>query len=292
MSTPLIDVAVVSFASADTLRDAVAGFAADARFRVIVADNQPGDGSVETLDGLDVTVVDPGGNVGFGRGCNAAAAAGTAPFVLFLNPDARLPVDDALRLAARLEADAEVGVAAPRIEEPDGTLAPSLRRDPHPLSAWGMVLPFHRLTEASWADDVVRDPQAYTRPWAPDWMSGACLLVRRTAFERIGGFHDGYWMYCEDADLCRSLRAAGFATAFEPGATARHVGGVSAPRASLLAAHADARVTYARRWDGRAGATSVRAALAARHAVQALARRGRDTRAGHARAVRAAITPA
>ena len=147
MTGPLVDVAVVSYASADTLRDAVAGFAADERFRVIVADNNPGDGSADSVRDLPVTIVDPGGNVGFGRGCNAAARAGWSPYLLFLNPDARLAPGDLDVLIERLRREPTLGVVAPRIEE-GGSRAHSLRHDLRPVSAWGRVLPLQRFTAA------------------------------------------------------------------------------------------------------------------------------------------------
>jgi GT2 family glycosyltransferase len=158
------------------------------------------------------------------------------------------------------------------------------------VSAWGRVLPLQRLTRAPWADDLIRDPQAYEQSWSPSWMSGACLLVRRAAFAEIGGFHEGYWMYCEDADLCRAMRVTGWRTAYEPAACARHAGGASAPRASLLAAHAESRVRYAARWDGARGTRSVRAALALHHLVRAALSRGRALRSGHVAAARTALT--
>jgi GT2 family glycosyltransferase len=60
-----------------------------------------------------------------------------------------------------------------------------------------------------------------------DWVSGACMLVRRAAFERVGGFDEGYWMYWEDADLCRRLKNAGQATVYCPEAEAWHSSGAS-----------------------------------------------------------------
>lgn len=288
MTMPLVDVVLVAYASADSLRGAVEPLCGDERFRVIVADNNPGDGSVDSVRDLPVTIVETGGNVGFGRGCNAGAAAGWAPYVLFLNPDARLGAADLDVLVERLRTDSGLGVVAPRIEE-GGRRAHSLRHDLRPVSAWGRVLPLQRLSRAPWADDVIRDEGAYRAPWSPSWMSGACLLVRRAAFAEVGGFHEGYWMYCEDADLCRALRARGWRTGYEPSACAVHVGGVSAPRASLLGAHAESRVRYAARWDGPYGTVAVRAALVLHHLVRAVASPERSARTGHVAAARAAI---
>lgn len=289
-----VDVVVVSYRSGDRLRRALAPLAGVPGVRLIVVDNGPGDGSVDAVADLAPTVVEPGGNVGFARGCNAGARAGRNPWVLFLNPDARLEPASLARLAARLRTEPWLAVAAPRIEDEDtGEAHHSLQRDLRPATALALSVPLHRLTRARWATDVVRDPSSYVHPHEAEWASGACLLVRREAFEAVGGFHEGYWMYCEDADLCRTLREYGWGIGFEPSAVAGHEGGACAPRAALRPAYAQARLHYARRWD-RAGSgrlAAVRAGLAARGLVQAMGRGSRADRAGELRGAIEALRP-
>ena len=101
--------------------------------------------------------------------------------------------------------------------------------------------------EAGWSDDVVRDKEIYSCAASPDWASGACLLVRRSAIDLIDGFDEGFFLYCEDLDLCRRVRNAGFDIRFEPLATSSHEGGASAPRAGLLPTLAASRIRYARK---------------------------------------------
>lgn len=255
--------------------------------QTVVVDNASTDGAPSTISDLPVTVLALTDNRGFGAGCNAGAAKGAAPYLLFLNPDATIDDDSLGRLVSVLDENDVVGLAAPRILEPDGSLAFSQRRFPRLRSTYARALFLHRIfRRAGWADELVRDPSAYEISGSPEWVSGAAMLVRRTAFEQIGGFDERFFLYCEDKDLCRRLRAAGYDIRYEPGATARHRGGESAPRAGLLPVLARSRVTYARKHWGRVTA-SLEIAGVALNAVThaAVARGGREKRAGHWRAL-------
>lgn len=172
------------------------------------------------------------------------------------------------------------------IVEPDGSLEHSQRRFPSAASAFARALFLHRaFPHASWSDELVRDPEQYARPAEPDWLSGACLLVRRTALELIGGFDERFFMYSEDVDLCRRLRGAGFGIVYEPSAVARHQGGASAPRASLLPTLAHSRVLYALKHHGRRGSVPHSLGVALEAMVRSFAARERPARAGHRKAL-------
>jgi GT2 family glycosyltransferase len=115
--------------------------------------------------------------------------------------------------------------------------------------------------------------------------------VRRTALERVNGFDEGFFMYCEDMDLCRRLREAGYGLWYVPEAEVEHVGGASAPRTDLLPVLARSRIRYAAKHRGRWGTLSERAGVAlgaATHLV--LGRGGVAARRGHARAIGAALS--
>jgi GT2 family glycosyltransferase len=285
-----VDAVLVSYNSSDHLRASVEPLTAIEGVRVFVTDNASTDDSVEAVADLPVDVLALGENRGFGAGCNAGWRRGDSPFVLFLNPDATIDEESLRALAAVLEDD-RVGLVGPRILEPDGSLAFSQRRFPRLRSTYARALFLHRIfRRAAWTDELVRDREAYERPASPDWVSGACMLVRRSVLEEVGGFDERFFLYCEDKDLCRRIRATGSDVRFEPGATARHHGGASAPRAGLLPVLARSRVTYARKHSNRVGASleTLGVALnALTHAV--VARGGRERRTGHWNALRAAL---
>jgi GT2 family glycosyltransferase len=117
------------------------------------------------------------------------------------------------------------------------------------------------------------------------------MLIRRDAYERIGGFDERFFLYCEDDDICRRLRDAGGRLRYEPSAIASHSGGRSAPRTSLYAVLARSRIDYARKHSGRASAAVQRAAIvtqATTHTVVGLAGRLPSAR-GHGAALRASL---
>lgn len=287
-----VDVVVVSYASRGTLRASVSPLCEQDGVRVIVVDNASPDDALATIADLAVTVVRSGRNGGFSFGCNRGAVAGDGEYILFLNPDAVLEPEALAVLVEALDHDPRAGVVAPRILDADGQLLWSQRRRPLLRRTIAQALFLHRLfPRAVWADESIREPGAYTRPGTPDWLSGACLLVRRTAFEAVGGFDESFFLYCEDTDLCVRLHEAGYGVRFEPGAAARHQEGSSAPRSELAAIHARSRMRYAELHSGRVMAQLERLGLglwALTHAAVAAPREPAAAR-GHVAALRAVV---
>jgi N-acetylglucosaminyl-diphospho-decaprenol L-rhamnosyltransferase len=208
-----------------TLRDAGVG-------AVVVADNASSDGSVEQLVTEDaaVRVVQTGGNLGFGAAANRGAAVAETPYVAIGNPDVIVDRDAIDALARALDADPAVGAVGPRIENPDGSWYPSARAFPSLVDAAGhaflhFVAPRNRFTRRYRLLD--RDPAVACDV---DWVSGTLLVVRRDAFEAVGGFDESYFMYVEDVDLSRRLRLAGWRIRYEPSARVVHTIGVSSER--------------------------------------------------------------
>lgn len=201
--------------------------------RVIVVDNASGDGSVETLRakaaelgiGAWVEVVDAGRNGGFGAGNNFGAAAAMRgeekPDVLwFLNPDTLVDGVD-LRLAVEwFEREPRVGIVGTGLGDGRGGKDVGAHRDPTPVSefvrtggALGVL--------GRWA---VSDP-ALDRPGPVEWVSGASLMMRTSAFEQLGGFDEGFFLYFEEIDLCRRARRVGWGVVYEPRVRVVHLEG-------------------------------------------------------------------
>jgi N-acetylglucosaminyl-diphospho-decaprenol L-rhamnosyltransferase len=286
-----LDVVVVSYNSGDRLRACVEPLSREQSIQVVVVDNASQDDSVEVVSGLPVTVVPLDRNLGFGGGCNVGWRAVGAPHVLFLNPDARITPEAALQLADVLERTS-AGAVAPRIVDSSDALEWSLRRFPEVRSIYGQAVFAHRVfPNADWADEVIRDSGRYEQEGPCDWASGACLLVRRALLEQTEGFDEGFFMYCEDVDLCRRLWDAGQTVVYTPTVVCTHAGGASAPRWTLVRVLARSRIRYARKHYGRVRAMTYQVGVALNALTHVFAGRGIQGRLGHARALATAIRP-
>jgi N-acetylglucosaminyl-diphospho-decaprenol L-rhamnosyltransferase len=288
----VVDVVIVSYNSRDRLRACVEPLLAAPSTNVIVVDNASPDASLDAVRDLPLTAIQLPHNGGFAHGVNAGWRAGFSPYVLLLNPDARIDGSSIEVLVLALEQDPGLGAAAPRIVDEDGSLDYSQRCFPRLRSTYARAFFLHRLfPSAPWTDELVRDDEAYARRGSPDWVSGACVLLRRKALEELDGLDEGFFMYGEDIDLCRRLRAAGYELLYEPAALVHHEGGASAPRAHLLPVLAASRIRYAAKHRSRAGALLERIGVALEAVTHvAVARGGIAARAGHARALRLAVT--
>ena len=288
----LVDVVVVSFNSARTLRACVGPLTAIDWLGVIVVDNASTDGSSDAVGDLELKTVARADNGGFARGCNEGWRRGTAPFVLFLNPDATIREQSIRRLVSAIETDPSVGLVGPRIVDSSGLLEFSQRRFPRLRSTYATAFLLHRLApRATWSDEVVRDVSLYERPGSPEWLSGACMLVRRSALVALCGLDESFFLYSEDTDLCRRLWDSGYTIRFEPEAVCRHIGGASAPRPALLPLLAESRIRYARKHSSRPVAELTRAGVALSSLTRmVLARGGSAARTGHASSLRLALT--
>lgn len=281
---------VVSYNSAGYLPDCVRSLRAEGLVEVVVVDNASVDGSVGAIRANDpaVVVIEAGSNLGFGSGANLGADAATADYILILNPDTVVEPGTVKALSEALDRDAGLGLVGPRMENLDGTLYPSVRRFPDMVVAAGHAFvglvwptnPFsRRYRMLDWDHD---------RPSSDvDWVGGACLLVRRAAFDAVGGFDEGYFMYVEDVDLCWRLHQAGWRIGYEPGGRVVHALGASSRRTPyrMIAEHHRSLLRFASKTSAgaRRGLVPVVAAGLAARTLAAWAHHalsGRDAGAG------------
>ena len=221
---------VVNFESGTALTECLRTLVSESPAEVVVVDNGSSDGSVAPVrrDFPAVEVVVPGRNLGYGAAANRGAAATTAELILVCNPDLSVHPGALAALVAVLDQQPDVAVTGPLIRTPTGDRYPSARRFPSLIDAGGHALlglfvPDNRFTRNYQRSDMATG----NTPQRADWVSGSCFLVRRSAFEAVGGFDEAYFMYAEDADLCWRLAGAGWSTAYVPTAEVLHVQGVS-----------------------------------------------------------------
>jgi N-acetylglucosaminyl-diphospho-decaprenol L-rhamnosyltransferase len=210
--------------------DSIVGHLEPFAAEVVVVDNQSQDGTPDLVrrHWPTVRVVEAGGNLGFSRANNLGIAATGGDLVLLLNPDTIVPPGALQALIRGLLAE-DAAVAGPRLVDGDGF--PELSFGP-PISPWGELVQKLRLAlYVRRVRPVVRYIDRLSRQaGVRAWVSGACLLVRRTALEAVGGLDERYFMYTEDVDLCTAVRARGGAVVFVPQAEVVHLRGRSAGR--------------------------------------------------------------
>lgn len=242
---PAVAAVVVNHDAGSALRDCVASLVADGVEEIVVVDNASSDDSLDVMAGAcaDVAVVSTGSNLGYGAGVNRGVAASAAEFVLVTNPDVVVEAGATATLAAAVAADPAVAIVGPQVLRRDGVRYPSARRFPGLVDAVG-----HAALALFWPQNPFSrryrmDTIGLAAPSAVDWVSGACMLVRRRAFEELGGFDEAYFMYAEDMDLCWRARRAGWQVVFVPAAAVTHLQGVSTahhPFRMLVAHHRSA----------------------------------------------------
>jgi len=202
MTAPRVRVVIVAYNSAAHLPaalDTLQPLCESGVGEITVVDNQSADGSAEVAAARPfVRVVRAPGNLGFGRGCNLGAEGATNDYVLFLNPDAHLEPSGVAALLAFADAHPAVGLLGSAVHLVGGGAQPAFRF-PSPLRIVRDAV--GRLGGAG-GDILPIGPGARR----VDWVSGAVLLARRSAFEAIAGFDPRFFLYFEDYDL--SLRVA------------------------------------------------------------------------------------
>jgi N-acetylglucosaminyl-diphospho-decaprenol L-rhamnosyltransferase len=263
--------------------------AAGLELEVVVVDNASGDASAEVArglgaaTGLPVKVIENHANLGYAKAANQGAASTSAPWLLIANPDTHFEPGALARLLATAGADRTIGCAGPHLRNPDGSDYPTGRRFPSVFvgavhALLGTVWPGNPATLRYHMTGVDR-----SIPVQVDWVSGACMAVRREAWDAVGGFDPGYFMYAEDMDLCMRIARAGWRVVFDGGAVVWHTVGGSTrhrPYRKVVDHHRSALRFYVRhyRHDPRITLTPLVAGfLGARGAVSmgrtALARR-------------------
>lgn len=229
---------------------------------VIVIDSASADGSVDMVRAEFpwVILVACTENVGFPRGNNMGLARANGRFLLLLNPDTEIVADALPVMVQYLTTETAVGVLGPQLRYPDGAIQSSRRRFPTlatPFfeSTWLQPLAPRRLLRHYYALDLPDD-----QPAEVDWVMGACLMLRREVLVQVGGMDAAYFMYSEELDWCRRIKAAGWRVVYLPSAQVVHHEGKSSEQA-VAARHINfnrAKLRYFQKYHGRFWATLLR----------------------------------
>lgn len=261
---------------------------------IVVVDNDSRDRVSELLAGevprARVVVADS--NAGYGAGCNRGARETVEPYLLFLNSDARVAPGAVAALVRALEEDSGAAAAGPRLSYPDGRPQPSITRLPTPWrifceSSGAAALAGGR----GFLRGHTRTREDHARFASVEALMGAALLVRRSAFEQVGGFDEAFFFYAEETDLFARLGKRGWRILYEPAASVVHVGGASGGDPLFGILHASLRRYVTKHHGpvrGKLAALVLRAGAAARYAAALLTpgERGRRRRIRYRAALR------
>lgn len=214
------------------------------RHEVIVVDNASrlGDVAAVVRGFPGVRLIQRRRNGGFAAGMNTGLRRAAAPYALILNPDTVVAAGAARRLLDYATAHPAVGILAPKLLNPDGSVQLSCRRFPtfatalfNRNSALTRLLPGNRYSRAYLMTD---DDHTHTR--SVDWVSGAAMLLNMAALHQTGPFDARYFFEIEDVDLARRMQRAGYEVVYFPDAVVTHLIGASSrtrPNRVILARH-------------------------------------------------------
>lgn len=208
-------------------------------YEIVIVDNASTDGSVEwlrtmrsdeRLKGVKLRLIENAENIGFGRANNLAFANTDSPLIFMLNSDTEVKKGAIDKLINALRSDDKVGGCGPKLLNADGSIQPSVFRNPP--TAWEILLTglrFYYLLPSRLRGELLLGPywNHATRRRAR-MLSGAAILLRREVIDSVGGFDEELYFYGEDIELCLRIVSSGWELLFEPDAQIVHHGGASA----------------------------------------------------------------
>jgi GT2 family glycosyltransferase len=256
---------------------------------IIVVDNASTDGSVEMLraEFPQVTLIANSANRGFTGGNNQGLEAAQGRYVLLLNPDTQVLGDAFATLIGYLEAQPDVGLVGPQLLYPDGSVQSSRRRFPTLATLFFESTWLESLAPPSLLEHYhVRD-QPDNAVLDVDWVVGAAMLARREAIQQVGGLDERFFMYSEELDWCRRIKAAGWRVVYHPRAQITHYEGKSSEQA-VPERHINfqrSKIRYTRKYHGGRAARALRLYLLGHYVVQ-LGLESLKGMLGHKRALR------
>jgi len=232
-----LEILILSYNTQELLRDCLSSVYQKVRgtgFGVTVVDNGSGDNSVKMIkkEFPQVKLIENKDNLGFARANNQAIRQSGARYLLLLNPDTSLGNNSCYEMLRFMDEHPEVGILGCRLLNTDGTIQPSNSTFPNLFTEFLRIFQLKKLIPGAglrekvgerlsgilgstlreyfrvyWDSEKIRDV---------DWVSGACLLVRRKAVEDVGLLDESFFMYYEDADWCYRMRKGGWKTCYFP----------------------------------------------------------------------------
>jgi GT2 family glycosyltransferase len=238
MTAADVSVIIVTHNSTDVVRGALENLPPESE--VVVVDNRSTDDIEATVRDVraDARLILNAENRGFGAACNVGAKESTRPLLLFLNPDASIHGESLDTLVTRLLRERCKAMVGPAILGRDGETKYVCRRFSRPLAdILGLVPLIARRIPPHARVDIPAGDRVYHVGGHVDYLQGACLLITRQVYERVGGFDERFFLYSEEEDLALRLRRHGIPCYYEPAASAFHAWGTSTAKLGTTSVH-------------------------------------------------------
>jgi len=233
MNNPEISVIIVSFNTCDLLRDCLNTLIKESgniNYETIVIDNASKDNSAAMVanEFPQIKLILSKENLGFAAANNIGFAKAKGDYIVLLNSDAFLQPHALERSLAYMQANPKIGIGGARLINQDGSWQPSARMFPNLLNHFLVISglankypnsKFFGRMDRTWADDE--------QSASIDWVPGAFSIMPRKALEKIGYFDEQFFLYCEEVDLCKRFKTAGYEIYYWPDVVVVHLGGES-----------------------------------------------------------------
>ena len=237
---PEISVITVSYNSKDLLIKSLESLTKtkeNNKIEIIVIDNGSRDGSAEEVKKLFPRVIlkENRANLGFAKAVNIGIKAARGRLVLLLNPDTVVLNNAVEKMAEYLRSHKDIGIVGPKLLNPDGTVQLSCRSFPSWINAvYNRYSLMTRLfPKNKYSARYLYSDWKHDEPRQVDWLSGACLMLKREMLDEIGLFDEGFFMYCEDVDICYRAQKKGWKSVYYPFAEIVHYIGSVKKRISI-----------------------------------------------------------
>jgi len=235
---PDVSVIIVNWNTRDELRECLRSLHPslhpDVQAEIIVVDNASWDDSVAMVkrEFPEVKLIENRLNEGFGKAHNRAAQVAQGRYLLLLNSDARAHPGALKQLVDYADAHPDVGIIAPKVLNPDGSLQYSCRRFPvYEAGLFRNTLLGRLFPQNRFVRDYLMTDFDHAHTMEVDWVSGCAMMIRRETWHQLGGFDEQFFMYCEDVDLCWRAHEAGWKVVYHPDAVVTHAIGRSTDKA-------------------------------------------------------------
>jgi len=264
---PVLSVVIPSWNTRDYLAACLRTLAAAEKpaCEVIVVENASSDGSLELLrrEHPEVQLIVNASNQGFARGSNQGLRVARGRYVLLLNTDTEVAPDAIARLVRFLDEHPDYGAVAPRLVHADGSTQRTVQEFPTLKTALFFSTPFER-----WFPDSRELERYFLRAWDQessrdvDQPPAAALLLRKAMLDQVGLFDESLWLFYNDVDLAKRMRAAGWKTRYLAEARVlHHVGASTSKFADFVATWQRDRLRYYAKHHGRLGAWWLKACV-------------------------------